>query len=452
MAIEKKIVRTNQRSVPSTKQDFNFDDSFVRLSQKDPNIRLIREKARELFLSGKIPQKTEEAWRRTPLDRLDGSQFVIHQNGKKADGASIPGELMNPMGEAGPTNQVLLHSNEVTKHLSPALSEQGIIFTDLLDAELHHAEKLSKIFGKIVKPEDGYFSSMALAYAQTGIFIYVPKNVQVVQPFHSILWTDLAGEAVVSHILVYLDEGASLTYVHEVSSSPDLQGDIFHDGNVEIYIGKNANLKFVELQSWSMNVMNFTHERATVEQDGQLEWVFGAVGSKLTKNFTDVDLVGQGSSAKVSGFYFTNGSQHLDLDTQQNHLAPNTTSDLLFKGALLDESRSVWQGMIYVAPGADKTDGYQTNRNLVLGNKARADAIPGLEILTDDVRCSHGATVGKIDPNQTFYLESRGIPKLDAAKLVVEGFFDEIMERIPFEGIRHRFQDAIHQKMKTFRL
>jgi Fe-S cluster assembly protein SufD len=142
----------------------------------------------------------------------------------------------------------------------------------------------------------------------------------------------------------------------------------------------------------------------------------------------------------------------LDLDTQQNHLAPDTTSDLLYKGALLDESRSVWQGMIYVAPKADKTDGYQTNRNLVLGKNARADAIPGLEILTDDVRCSHAATVGKIDSDHTFYLESRGIPKMEAAKLVVEGFFDDIMQRIPFEGIRQRFQDAIHEKMKTFQL
>ncbi|MCE1254037.1 MAG: SufD family Fe-S cluster assembly protein, partial [Anaerolineae bacterium] len=136
-------------------------------------------------------------------------------------------------------------------------------------------------------------------------------------------------------------------------------------------------------------------------------------------------------------------------DTQQNHLAPHTTSDLIFKGALLGASRSVWQGMIYVAPGAEKTDGYQANRNLVLSKEARADSIPGLEILADDVRCTHGATVGKVDPEQVFYLLSRGIPQADAEKLIVEGFFDTIMQRIPFDGVRNRFEDAIHEKMKS---
>jgi len=162
-------------------------------------------------------------------------------------------------------------------------------------------------------------------------------------------------------------------------------------------------------------------------------------------------LVGRGSQGKMSGFYFTDGDQHLDYDSQQNHLAPNTTSDLLFKGALVENSRSVWQGMIYVAPNAMKTDGYQANRNLLLSKNARADSIPGLEILANDVRCTHGATVGKVDMEQVFYLESRGIPKVEAEKLIVEGFFDPIMQRIPFEGVKNRFQSSIHKKMSSYR-
>ena len=145
-----------------------------------------------------------------------------------------------------------------------------------------------------------------------------------------------------------------------------------HAGVVEIYVGKDANLRFVELQSWGRHVWNFSHERAHVERGGNLDWIFGAVGSRLTKNFSDLDLAGQGAQGRMSGFYFTDGTQHLDHDTQQNHLAPNCTSDLLFKGALKGKSRSVWQGMIYVAPGAQKTDGYQANRNLVLDDQARA--------------------------------------------------------------------------------
>jgi Fe-S cluster assembly protein SufD len=244
-----------------------------------------------------------------------------------------------------------------------------------------------------------------------------------------------------------VDEGASLTYVHEAASYTEPQGQTLHAGLVEIHVGAGASLRFVELQSWGEHVWNFSHERVRVERDGNLDWVFGALGSHLTKNFSDLDLIGQGASGRMSGFYFTDGTQHLDLDTQQNHLAPHTTSDLLYKGALKDRSRSVWQGMIYVAPGAQKTDGYQANRNLTLSPKARADSIPGLEILADDVRCTHGATVGKIDPELVFYLKARGIPQADAERLVVEGFFDPIMQRIPYEGVRQRFLDAIQEKL-----
>jgi Fe-S cluster assembly protein SufD len=247
--------------------------------------------------------------------------------------------------------------------------------------------------------------------------------------------------------LVWVDEGASLTYVHEAASPTETAGQSMHSGIVEIRVSSGANLHFVELQSWGEHIWNFSHERARIERDGTLDWVFGAIGSHLTKNFSEIDLVGQGATGRMSGFYFTDGDQHLDHDTQQNHLAPNTTSDLLFKGALRDESHSVWQGMIYVAPGAQKTDGYQANRNLVLSPHARADSIPGLEILADDVRCTHGATVGKIDQDQVFYLRSRGIPYREAERLIVEGFFEPIMQRIPFEGVRARFQDAIMNKM-----
>jgi Fe-S cluster assembly protein SufD len=220
-----------------------------------------------------------------------------------------------------------------------------------------------------------------------------------------------------------------------------------HAGIIEINVEPRANLTFVELQSWGDHVWNFNHKRAQVGRDANFDWVFAAVGSKLTKDFSDLDLIGEGAVGRMSGFYFTDGNQHLDHDTQQNHLAPNTMSDLLFKGALKDQSRSVWQGMIYVAPVAQKTDGYQANRNLLLSRQARADSIPGLEIMADDVRCTHGATVGKIDPDELFYLRSRGINLPDAERLIVQGFFDPIMQRIPFDGVRDRLNQVITRKM-----
>jgi len=278
--------------------------------------------------------------------------------------------------------------------------------------------------------------------------LYVPKNVVIENPLHSLYCAEGGGEAYLNHLVIWLEEGAQATFVHE-SASPREQksGQLLHSGIVEIHVGKQAQLNFVELQSWGKYVWSFTRERAQVLEDGRLEWIFGAMGTHLTKNFSDIDLVEPGAIGRMSGFYFANGDQHLDHDTQQNHLARNTTSDLLYKGALLDDSHSVWQGMIYVAPGAIGTDGYQANRNLILSKGARADSIPGLEILADDVRCTHGATVGRIDENELFYLLSRGIPRNEAEQLIVQGFFAGIMERIPFEGVKNRFTEAIREKM-----
>jgi Fe-S cluster assembly protein SufD len=331
-----------------------------------------------------------------------------------------------------------------------------VIFTDLCTAERQYPELVAGMVGQIVRPEEGKFAALAGALAQNGIVLYVPKGVKIVQPLHSILWGPGEDLAHLSHILVWVDEGASVTYVHESASPSTLhaprstlryaQGRLLHAGVVEIKVAEDANLKFVELQSWGKQVWNFSHERVQVGRGGSLDWIFGAVGSRLTKNFSELDLVGDGATGRMSGFYFTDGNQHLDHDTQQNHLAAHTTSDLLFKGALKGNSRSVWQGMIYVAPAAQKTDGYQANRNLVLSPDARADSIPGLEILADDVRCTHGATVGRLEEEPLFYLKSRGIPTKDAERLIVEGFFDPIMQRIPFEGVRERFQQAILEK------
>jgi Fe-S cluster assembly protein SufD len=322
-----------------------------------------------------------------------------------------------------------------------------VVFTDLRTAEATHPDLLQRILGQTVNVEEGKFAALAGALAQTGILLYVPSNVILDQPLHSILWGPGAGAAHMSHLLVFLEDGASVTYVHEAASPTESQ-DALHAGIVEIKVGSGASLRFVELQSWGQHVWNFSHERVRLDRDAHLDWIFGAVGSKLTKNFSELDLAGEGATGRMSGFYFTEGTQHLDHDTQQSHLAPHTTSDLLFKGALKGGSRSVWQGMIYVAKGADKADGYQANRNIVLESGAHADSIPGLEILADDVRCTHGATVGKLDPEPLFYLKSRGIPEPEAARLVVEGFFDPIMQRIPFEGVRERFQQAILQKMR----
>ncbi len=445
------IVTRTRRSDAAVKKEFAFSEDMVRLDGMSESVRAYRQAAWQTYQSTPMPTTQEEAWRRTDLKPMPADQFRLPGRDAYLDLPAVPDALLRPLTDEAHGGEILLLPGGAQGKLDAELVKRGVIFTDLRTAEKEYPAQLEKAIGKVVRAGEGKFAALAGALAQNGVFVYIPRGVVVEQPLHSLLWGPGASLAFLSHIIVYLEPGASVTYVHEAASPTESGAASLHVGNMEIHVGEGANLRFVELQSWGQHVWNISHERARVERDGNLEWIFGAIGSRVTKNFSDLDLVGEGSTGKVSGFYITNNAQHLDHDTQQNHLAPHTTSDLLYKGALLDNSRSVWQGMIYVAPGAAKTDGYQANRNLVLSEGARADSIPGLEILADDVRCTHGATVGKIDPEPVFYLQSRGIPESEAKRLIVEGFFDPIMQRIPFDGVRQRFQQAIHEKMETYK-
>ena len=439
-----KVVVSRTRRAESAARDFAFTEADIRATVD--GIASYRTLAWNAFKRYSLPDTTQEAWRRTDIHNLPTDKFKL----SLVDANDLPAvreDLLKPLVADQHGGQIVLTPGGAKIDLDEKLVQKGVIFTDLKTAEQKHPELLGRMIGKTVNVEEGKFSALAGAFAQNGVVLYVPKGVVVDEPLHSVLWGPGANLAHTSHILVLVDEGASVTYVHESASPDDLASNSMHAGIVEIQVMQNASMKFVELQSWGRHVWNFSHERARVERDGNLDWIFGAIGSRLTKNFSELDLAGEGAQGRMSGFYFTDGTQHLDHDTQQNHLAPHTTSDLLFKGALKGKSRSVWQGMIYVAPGAQKTDGYQANRNLVLSDGARADSIPGLEILADDVRCTHGATVGKLEAEPLFYLKSRGIPQAEAEKIVVEGFFDPIFQRIPFEGVRERFQEYIANKM-----
>ncbi len=439
----KVVVSSRSRRPDAAAKEFPFSQADVRMGGA---LNEYRARAWNEFKKVGLPDTSLEAWRRTDIHQLPADKFTFPKEGAYEDLPPVREDLLRPLADGQHGGQIVLLPGGATLELDEALAQKGVIFTDLLTAEREHPELVARMIGRVVNPEEGKFAALAGAFAQNGVVLYVPKGLQVEAPLHSILWGPGAF-AHVSHLLVLVDEGASVTYIHEAASPDESGSDTLHAGLVEIQVLQGANLRFVELQSWGKHVWNFSHERVRVERDAQLDWIFGAIGSRLTKNFSELDLAGQGAQGRMSGFYFTDGSQHLDHDTQQNHLAPNTTSDLLFKGALKGKSRSVWQGMIYVAPGAQKTDGYQANRNLVLDERARADSIPGLEICADDVRCTHGATVGKLEAEPLFYLKSRGIPQAEAEKLVVEGFFDPIFQRIPFEGVRERFQEYISAKM-----
>ncbi len=395
-----------------------------------------------------MPALTDEAWRRTDLRGFKWGEVVFPHQAPRADKAArIPASLLKPLAGRAQGGQLVTVGGQTERYeLNAALKKQKVIFTDFFTAAKKYPDLVKKHLAKVVPIREGKFAALAETLADYGLFIYVPKGAQLALPLHSVAW--LSGAAHFGRVLIVVDDGASATVVHETASPGSAHARAaLHAATVEVSVGKRAHLTFVELQSLGEHVWNFTHERVRVGRDSKVDWIFVAQGSRLTKNFSEIDLDGEGATGKMSGYYFTDGEQHLDHDTQQNHNAPLTTSDLLFKGALKDKSRSVWQGMIYVAPGAQKTDGYQANRNLVLSPAARADSIPGLEIMADDVRCTHGATVGQLEQEHIFYLMARGLSRREAERLLVDGFFDPILQRIPFEGVRERLKRSIEAKM-----
>jgi Fe-S cluster assembly protein SufD len=406
-----------------------------------------RKTAWEVYQTLPIPTLKDEAWNRTSLTGLNlGSLNLV--NGQTLEKAQVDktGSLIDgPIIEPYP--HIHLDQTGVKVFQSDVLDEMGVVFSSLSDAAKHHPQLVKKILGKVIPPQDGLFAAATSAFSREGIFIYVPKGIIVEDPLFGIITYPGDGTANFFQTLIYLEEGASLNYLQETLSPLEQKGPSLTGENLEIIVGRHARLQIAELQNFGDQVWSFGHKKAQVEQDGNLEWEIGALGSKLSKHFVSLDLVGKGAEGRVSGMFFADREQHLSYNTLQRHLAPRTTSDLLFKGALNGNSRSVWRGMIYVAEGAQHIDGYQANRNLVLDPAARSDSIPGLEILNDNVRCTHGSTVGKIDEEQLFYLLSRGLPRPQAEQLVIQGFFDDIIHRFSVSAVGDNLWERIKQRL-----
>jgi Fe-S cluster assembly protein SufD len=407
-------------------------------------MREFRLQAFDKYESLPLPTTGDEPWRRTDIRRFRLDEIGPSLNG---DGSAegLPAYLGAQLTEDATGGiMVEVDGTVVQLELDSAASDQGIIFCDMHTAVREHSDLVQAHFmTKGVRVDEGKFAALHGAFWRGGTFLYVPRGVKA-PPMHSALWSNKG--KTYSHTLVVLEERAEAVLIDEYASR-DGSGQAIHNGAVELLVGDAASLVYVSLQEFGTNMWQFNHERGRVGRDARLDWVISVMGSGLTKSFQTVELDGQGSWARMSGLFFGSRRQHFDLDTQQNHNAPDSTSDLLYKGALKDKARSVWQGMIKALPNSQRIDGFQANRNLLLAKTARADSIPGLEIEADDVRCTHASTIGQIDEHQVFYLMARGIPRQTAVQMVVEGFFAPVMERIPFDGVRQRIAAHIVERV-----
>ena len=344
-------------------------------------------------------------------------------------------------------------------YLSPALKKKDVYFADLHTALMERGNLIRDYFmTKAVTLEttlkSGNFASRnkfdALhgAFWRGGYVIHVPKGVRIEVPLR--MHIRLSGEqhADLSHVLLIAEENSQVVIIEDNSSvDPDSGG--LHCGAVEIFAGQNANVTYVQVQHWNRQVWNFASQRSVISKDAQLYWVTATFGGRLSKLNQAIVLEGTGCNAQLLGLAFTDARQHLDVSTAQEHVSPYTSSNLLYRTVLKDRSQTAWGGNIYVYPGANYTDAYQKNDNLLLSERAHADTLPGLEIEAHEVRCTHGATAGQIDADQVFYLMSRGIPYDLAEKLIVDGFFEPVMDRIPMKVVREEMQEFVSTKLQT---
>jgi Fe-S cluster assembly protein SufD len=396
-----------------------------------------------------MPTLRDEAWRYTDISDVRIEDFLPYSPSPDVKSEEALPDAVRRLIREGEENSALLvqHNSETTySRIDEDLAGKGVVFTDLHTALAEHEELVKeKLFGLVPGDYDKFAALSAAAFAG-GSFLYVPRGVDVEVPIQSYRWLDVAG-SIMPRTLVIVEEGASVAYIDEYASADD-EDPAFSNGAVELYVGEGASLRYVSLQNWERNVLHFNTIRSQTEKDATIRSLVVSFGSQLSRTNVEAGLSAAGGDSEMLGLYFADQNQVLDHHTLQDHIAPNAHSDLLYKGALRDESIAVFSGLIRVEPGAQKTDAYQTNRNLILGtDDAFAVSLPNLEIMADDVKCSHGSTTGQVDETDLFYLMSRGIPRREAEKLVVFGFFGEITSRIPLKGLKEKLDRAIEGKI-----
>jgi Fe-S cluster assembly protein SufD len=370
-----------------------------------------------------IPNTTEEHWRFTDLAGFDPDNWTA------VPGTAVPA-VPGSMVDLDVSGLATVTADGIEIERAP----DRITFVPL--PEEH--ERLYSLVGW-----DEKFAAHNAAMWKHGLLVVVPKGLVLDKPLYVRIAVD--GQTF-WRLVVVAEEGARASLIEEYAS-PAPETAAYSNAVTELFVEPTAKLEYVSLQNLSTETWHFASHHARVERDAELDWVAGGFGSKKGKTRIQNDLNGRGATSRVTGAYFADGEQHLDYDTFQEHIAPDCTSDFAFKGALRDNATAVWRGMIRVEKDAQKTNAYQECRNLMLSPTTHAVPIPGLEILANDVRCTHGATVGRVDRDQLFYLMARGLPRPEAERLIVRGFFQDVLDRIELEPVRDAVTAALEARI-----
>ena len=403
------------------------------------------------WLAEPMPTRRMEEWRYTDISDLDPQVFTpVGTTGSRARSQEdLPVPVRELLDSDRKRSAVFIQHNGAARHvrLDPDLAERGVVYAPIDEIAASHPEILEQfLFRSDVAPGERKLWALHTAMLSGGYVLYVPKNVVIPHPVHALRYIDEDGGLCSSHSLIIAESGAEITCIDEYLS-PDFDTETLSLNGVEIFGDDNATVRYLALQHYGRGVKHFSMQHANTGRDSTLNVFNVTLGADLARCDVSSHLLGPGSESEMLALWFGDRDQHFDHHTLQNHAAPHARSDLLFKGALAGQSHSVFRGLIRVAEGAQLTDAYQTNRNLLLSDEAQAVTLPNLEIEANDVRCSHGATVGQVDETQLFYLMSRGLPRPEAERLLVLGFFDEVLSRVPMEGIRERIREAFERKI-----
>lgn len=397
------------------------------------------------------PKGREEVWRWTDVAAIRPDNYRVLPPEASTGVTSTPehARASLELTDLEPAGRIVhADGNVVTTQLSDEASEAGVVLTDLETAVREHAELLRPRLGTLVAADDP-FKALSLACHRGGTFLHVPKGVSLKMPFQALHWIspDAAGAAVLPRTVVVVEEGAEVVF-NDLYSSGALDTPTLASPAAEVFIGPGAKVGWVTWQDWGPGVRHLAHIKAHLDRDATLNTLLVTLGGEFSRVWKECTLAGEGAESYMYGLYFPHGTQRFEHWTVQDHASPHTTSDLLYKGALADETQAVYYGTIRVRKGAYRSDAYQKNQNLALSRKARALPNPQLEIENNDVRCTHGATVGQLDADALFYLRSRGIPEEEARRLIVFGFFNHVLERVRWSGMHDRLAEAIQRKME----
>jgi Fe-S cluster assembly protein SufD len=401
--------------------------------------------AAESLATTSWPTPSEEIWRYSRIGELDLERFRPFEAAELGQ----PGDERAPGGgpwaaEAGPHAAMLVvRDGRVVHHeIDPGLEAKGVRVCGIATCDV---DEIGDLVGAASRSSEDAFTVLHDAFLAGGAFIQIPAGVVVEDPILVLHWCEGDGHASFPHTLVSLGERAEATVLDRFGS-PETNHLV--DAVTELLVADNAHLRYLSIQQHGARTWHIGLQRALVGRDAVLNTSAVALGGDYARLRSETVLQGQGGESDQLAVYFADGSQMLDFRTLQDHDAPRTRSGLLFKGAVEDVARSVYSGLVHLRPSAQKSNATQTNRNLVLSEGAHAESIPNLEIEANDVKCSHASTVGPIDDDQLYYLESRGIPPEDAERLIILGFFDDVLERLPVSALSQGLRRSVVDKLE----